>query len=329
MDYYEVLGIHKNASKIEIRKAYHKLAIIWHPDKNSSSDAKIKFQNISEAYQVLYNENSRKEYDLCGKTDFKMKSPEDLFNELFNNVDPIISRFLKNTFSDIKDKFNNSEKVNLWDLFTNIDKDTLIEEGGNVVKHILKKSLTDKDELLVDKKYTFELKLNIEEIDPVNTINLTLDCVRLYTHINILIPNGSGSNNSYILDMNFEEHIVNYLGKNYTFFLIDTFPDNYKRSNEYDLILEHKLSFKYIDYGYYLTNEFTNNEMLELNINFKNKTNIVLIPEKGILNKKTKKFGNLYLVLDYKDEELDRSKIEKYEKPVYYTMNPFSLIEKL
>ena len=96
MDYYEVLGIHKNASKIEIRKAYHKLAIIWHPDKNNSSDAKIKFQKISEAYQVLYNEKSRSEYDLSGRTDFKMKSPEDLFNELFINVDPVISRFLKN-----------------------------------------------------------------------------------------------------------------------------------------------------------------------------------------------------------------------------------------
>ena len=201
MDYYEVLGIHKNASKIEIRKAYHKLAIIWHPDKNNSSDAKIKFQKISEAYQVLYNEKSRSEYDLSGRTDFKMKSPEDLFNELFNNVDPVISRFLKNTFSDIKDKFNNSEKVNLWELFTNIDKDTLIEEGGNVVKHILKKSLTDNDNLLVDKKYTYELKLNIEEIDIVNTINLTLDCVRRYTHINILIPNDSGNNNSYILEI--------------------------------------------------------------------------------------------------------------------------------
>ena len=329
MDYYEVLGIHKNASKIEIRKAYHKLAIIWHPDKNNSSDAKIKFQKISEAYQVLYNEKSRSEYDLSGRTDFKMKSPEDLFNELFNNVDPVISRFLKNTFSDIKDKFNNSEKVNLWELFTNIDKDTLIEEGGNVVKHILKKSLTDKDNLLVDKKYTYELKLDIEEIDIVNTINLTLDCVRRYTHINILIPNDSGNNNSYILDMNFEEHIVNYLGKNYTFYLIDDFPNNYKRTNEYDLVLEHKISSKHLDHGYYLTNIYTDDEDLELNISFKNKCNIVLVPEKGILNKKTKKFGNLYLVLDYNNEDLDKTKIERSEKPVYYTMNPFELIEKL
>lgn len=329
MDYYEVLGIHKNASKIEIRKAYHKLAIIWHPDKNNSSDAKIKFQKISEAYQVLYNEKSRSEYDLSGRTDFKMKSPEDLFNELFNNVDPVISRFLKNTFSDIKDKFNNSEKVNLWELFTNIDKDTLIEEGGNVVKHILKKSLTDNDNLLVDKKYTYELKLDIEEIDIVNTINLTLDCVRRYTHINILIPNDSGNNNSYILDMNFEEHIVNYLGKNYTFYLIDDFPNNYKRTNEYDLVLEHQISSKHLDHGYYLTNMYTDDEDLELNISFKNKCNIVLVPEKGILNKKTKKFGNLYLVLDYNNEDLDKTKIERSEKPVYYTMNPFELIEKL
>ena len=47
------------------------------------------------------------------------------------------------------------------------------------------------------------------------------------------------------------------------------------------------------------------------------------------LNKKTKKFGNLYLVLDYNNEDLDKTKIERSEKPVYYTMNPFELIEKL
>ena len=182
---------------------------------------------------------------------------------------------------------------------------------------------------MVDKKYTYELKLDIEEIDIVNTINLTLDCVRRYTHINILIPNDSGNNNSYILDMNFEEHIVNYLGKNYTFYLIDDFPNNYKRTNEYDLVLEHKISSKHLDHGYYLTNMYTDDEDLELNISFKNKCNIVLVPEKGILNKKTKKFGNLYLVLDYNNEDLDKTKIERSEKPVYYTMNPFELIEKL
>ena len=137
----------------------------------------------------------------------------------------------------IRDRFNTSEKVNLWDLFTIIDKDTLIEEGGNVVKHILKQSLTDNDDSLLESKYTYELKLDINDIDNINSINLTLDCVRRYTHIKILIPNSSTSNNSYILDMNYEEHIINYDNEKYTFYLIDDFPENYKRSNGYDLVL--------------------------------------------------------------------------------------------
>tara|TARA_B100001758_G_C18381258_1_gene597352 strand:+ start:510 stop:1499 length:990 start_codon:yes stop_codon:yes gene_type:complete len=329
MDYYEILGIERDATKIDIKKAYHKLAIIWHPDKNNSKEAKSKFQQISEAYQVLYNEDSRTQYDYCGKTDFNIKSPEELFNELFNDVDPIISRFLKSTFSDLKNKFNKSEKVNLWDLFTTIDKDTLIEEGGNVVKHILKRSLTDNTDSLVESKYTYELKLDINDIDKINSINLTLDCVRRYTHIKILIPNSSSANNSYILDMNYEEHIINYDNEKYTFYLIDDFPQNYKRSNGYDLVLEHSLSFKYQQCGYYLSNEFVDNERLEINLIFNNKCNIVQIPGKGILNKKSKKLGNLYIILTYDDSEFDISNKDMPEKPVYYTMNPYDLIEKI
>ena len=75
MNYYEILGVSINSSQIDIKKAYHKQAIIWHPDKNNNSEeSKQKFQQISEAYQVLHDVETRKEYDTHGKTDMKMKS---------------------------------------------------------------------------------------------------------------------------------------------------------------------------------------------------------------------------------------------------------------
>ncbi len=70
-DYYEVLGVNKNASEAEIKSAYRKLARQHHPDIDKSSGAAEKFKEISEAYQVLSNPEKRKAYDQFGHTPFE------------------------------------------------------------------------------------------------------------------------------------------------------------------------------------------------------------------------------------------------------------------
>jgi molecular chaperone DnaJ len=65
-DYYEVLGINKNASKEEIKKAYRLLAKKYHPDVNKASDAEEKFKEIQEAYEILSNDQKRSAYDQFG-----------------------------------------------------------------------------------------------------------------------------------------------------------------------------------------------------------------------------------------------------------------------
>lgn len=66
-DYYKVLGVDSSAKQDEIKKAYRKLAVKYHPDKNPGDKAaEEKFKEISEAYQVLGNEESRKKYDELG-----------------------------------------------------------------------------------------------------------------------------------------------------------------------------------------------------------------------------------------------------------------------
>ena len=66
-DYYEVLGVSKSASKDEIKKAYRKMALKYHPDKNPGDHtAEDKFKEAAEAYEVLSDDNKRARYDQFG-----------------------------------------------------------------------------------------------------------------------------------------------------------------------------------------------------------------------------------------------------------------------
>ena len=66
-DYYDVLGVGKSADASEIKKAYRKLAMKYHPDKNpGDKEAEEKFKEINEAYEVLSDETKRRNYDQFG-----------------------------------------------------------------------------------------------------------------------------------------------------------------------------------------------------------------------------------------------------------------------
>ncbi|KAJ8559896.1 hypothetical protein K7X08_003954 [Anisodus acutangulus] len=73
-DYYNILKVNRNASEEDLRKAYRRLAMIWHPDKNlgtNKNEAEAKFKQISEAYDVLSDPQKRQIYDLYGEEALK------------------------------------------------------------------------------------------------------------------------------------------------------------------------------------------------------------------------------------------------------------------
>lgn len=94
-DYYEVLGVSRSASEAEIQKAYRKLALKYHPDKNPDhkEEAEAKFKEISAAYEVLKDPEKRARYDQYGQAAFEggmggggaggFHDPFDLFREMF------------------------------------------------------------------------------------------------------------------------------------------------------------------------------------------------------------------------------------------------------
>jgi DnaJ-class molecular chaperone len=65
-DYYDVLGVSKTASAAELKSAYRKMALQWHPDRNKSAEAETKFKEINEAYQVLSDDKKKQAYDQFG-----------------------------------------------------------------------------------------------------------------------------------------------------------------------------------------------------------------------------------------------------------------------
>ncbi|XP_043592772.1 protein tumorous imaginal discs, mitochondrial-like isoform X1 [Bombus pyrosoma] len=124
-NYYEILGVSKNAAAKDIKKAYYQLAKKYHPDTNKGDpDASRKFQEVSEAYEVLSDDQKRKEYDTWGATSEQMGmgqgrgggggghaedftegwqfrssiNPEELFRKIFGEAG-----FQSNIFNDFED----------------------------------------------------------------------------------------------------------------------------------------------------------------------------------------------------------------------------------
>ncbi|XP_068163015.1 dnaJ homolog subfamily B member 9-like [Antennarius striatus] len=65
-DYYDILGVTKDATEHQIKKAFHKLALKYHPDRNKGPDAEAKFREVAEAYETLSDVKRRREYDQFG-----------------------------------------------------------------------------------------------------------------------------------------------------------------------------------------------------------------------------------------------------------------------
>ncbi|XP_053323696.1 dnaJ homolog subfamily B member 6 isoform X2 [Spea bombifrons] len=122
VEYYDILGVHRNASQEDIKKAYRKLALKWHPDKNpdNKEEAERRFKEVAEAYEILSDSKKRDIYDKYGKEGltggggggggshydhpfefgFTFRSPDDVFREFFGGRDPFSFDLFEDPFDD-------------------------------------------------------------------------------------------------------------------------------------------------------------------------------------------------------------------------------------
>lgn len=152
VDYYKVLEVTRSASTTDIKKAYRRLALKWHPDKNPErkEESELKFKEISEAYEVLSDEKKRKLYDQHGKEglstgggrrhqryyhrqpsratnsmfdqnfnhffSFSFRDPEEVFREFFRS-DPFADFFVPPSVCKTANKNQNAAVNRKQDLF--------------------------------------------------------------------------------------------------------------------------------------------------------------------------------------------------------------------
>lgn len=106
-DYYKILGISKSAKDDEIKKAYRKMALRYHPDKNKTIGAEEKFKEVAEAYEVLSDKKKRDVYDRYGEEGLKGNQGKDKHTLEFDGEECfveylIIARFRTNKWRQFK-----------------------------------------------------------------------------------------------------------------------------------------------------------------------------------------------------------------------------------
>lgn len=136
-DYYQTLGINKTANNQDIKRAYKKLAMKFHPDRNQGKNTEEKFKEIKEAYEILINTKKRAAYDKYGHTAFEQNNnTANGFNGSFTSSTSDFNDIFGDVFGDIFGNKQNTKQKKGADLLYNITL-TLEEAINGITKEIL------------------------------------------------------------------------------------------------------------------------------------------------------------------------------------------------
>ena len=307
-DYYEVLGLSKYCTQEEIKKAYKKLALQYHPDKNGENEeSKSKFQDISEAYSNLNDDSKRKNYDMFGSEesgfDFTQngEDPFSMFNSIFKDHLNQFKNFemnYENTF-DIGNVINQLAGGGLGGLLNKTMPNLHVkvhsfEQNNDMLNNLFKNNNEEKiEEVIEDIQIHVDVSMKDIYEKKKEKISYTKDKIKknkiVQKKVNFEVPLYS---TELILKGNGNE---TFHGKGNVVIHFHCEPFEFIRVNTYDVFYEKKIELK--DY-YKNRNCFIylpNNEKLFLN-NLKGNS-LIKIEDKGIPYQEDNEwmYGDLYV----------------------------------
>ena len=209
MNYYEILGITEKAKYEEIRKAYHKMALRYHPDKCTEEDAEEKFRQVVEAYEVLVDPVKRRRYDLSRKLDdnYNFTLPNDILKfskyffsekniQKFRNMGQVISQQAENfgvsiNFEIMLHSFLNNirngkyhsliEEYQMFKKFYETDNRYSNQQEEKVVRNNYKKQKEEYEE----RKRNEDQKKTVSTVSKINKNKFRNKCVTVNVSVNL------------------------------------------------------------------------------------------------------------------------------------------------
>lgn len=338
VDYYQILELPRSATSVDIKKAYRRLALQTHPDKNKDPEAKERFQQIAEAYQVLANESSRQEYDFSGAVPdtHTFQSAEELFCDYFSSkFNPQVGEFVSHTYQNVKSCFQDQNNKTLWDVIHNIDAESIIKEGSNLVKNLLIKKIQSKKVNVQKRNYRSELhhktmELCLDELDSSdissNEIQLELQLCFQYSHLRLSLfqdtPTGKQQHKGiYLLDLQHDTHTITVDSQEYDFVLTIQSDPSIRRFNDHDVWIQRPLHVRHCIHPFFL-------DRIQRNVALQGKGNLIQIPEMGLLCPNGRDRGTAFIEFVFVEDEMAYEEEPRSSVPYVYSLSMQHFLER-